>query len=194
MKGYELSEKLGVPVIIMEPVKGGSLAKLPEAAKKYFDAVNSEQSVASWALRWSASLPNVKVVLSGMSNEEQVSDNLATFNNFKALSKEEKAAVENAAEALRKRVKNGCTGCAYCMPCPAGVDIPRNFGIWNSYGRYENEGELNWAWTQGIEDSAKAKNCVACGKCETLCPQNLSIIEDLKKLQAQLDEVCSKNA
>jgi predicted aldo/keto reductase-like oxidoreductase len=194
LKGYELTEKLNIPLIIMEPIKGGSLAKLPESSSKYLDAIDSKRSPASWALRWGGSLPNVKVILSGMSDESQVLDNLDTFNNFKSLSEEEQQAVKNAADALRTRVRNGCTGCAYCMPCPAGVDIPGNFRVWNGFGMYENEGELNWIWTKAMGDGVKAKNCVECGQCEDACPQKLSIREDLKKVQAEIDGVCAKFA
>ena len=194
LKGYELTEKLGIPLVIMEPIKGGSLAKLPESSQQYLNALDTQKSTASWALRWVASLPNVKVILSGMSDEKQVADNLDTLGNFKKLTEEELAAIKNAAEALRSRVKNGCTGCAYCMPCPAGVDIPQNFRIWNGYGMYENAGEVKWAWNQGMGDAAKAKNCVECGQCEDACPQKISIREDLKKLQVEIDEVCAKLA
>jgi predicted aldo/keto reductase-like oxidoreductase len=194
LKGYELTEKLGVPLIIMEPIKGGSLSKLPESSSQYFDAIDPKKSTASWALRWVGSLPNVKVILSGMSEESQVMDNLDTFNHFQPLSKEEQQAVKNASDTLRSRVKNGCTGCAYCMPCPAGVDIPGNFRIWNNFGIYENEGETNWIWTKATNDSSKAKNCVECGQCEDACPQKLSIRENLKKVQAEIDGVCAKFA
>ena len=192
MKGYKLTEKRNIPLIIMEPVKGGSLANLPESASKYFSAIHPSKSAASWALRWVASLPNVKVVLSGMSNEQQLADNLDTFENFKALNEIEQNAVVNAAEALKSRVKNGCTGCAYCMPCPFGVDIPGNFRAWNEFGMYQNEGEVRWFWANGIMDAAKAKNCAECGQCEEACPQKLSIREDLKKVQSEFDAICAK--
>jgi uncharacterized protein len=188
MKGYQLTEERNVPLIIMEPVKGGSLAQLPESVTKYFTEVAPEKSTASWALRYVASLPNVKVVLSGMSDEKQVTDNLDTFKHFKALNAQEQEAVQRAIDALKMRVKNGCTGCAYCMPCPAGVDIPKNFWIWNNYGIYENPGEAKWLWTNEINDDAKAKNCISCGNCEAICPQKISIREDLQLLQAEIDE------
>lgn len=189
MKGYELTEKLGIPLIIMEPIKGGTLAKLPRAASKYFRAISPDRSVASFALRWVAALPNVKVVLSGMSDKKQVMDNLNTFDEFKELSDLEQQAVNNVIEVLHNRVKNGCTGCSYCMPCPAGVNIPENFSIWNEYGVYKNLGSTKWQWTNGILDGEKAKNCIDCGKCETVCPQSLTIRKDLKQLQAELDAV-----
>ncbi len=192
MKGYELAEELEIPLVIMEPVKGGSLARLPEDAAVHLTKREAGKSDASWALRWVGSLPNVKVILSGMSNEEQVQDNLNTFRDFQALNEEDKKAIEEAAKTLKSRVKNGCTGCAYCMPCPAGVDIPKNFSIWNSYGMYNNEGELNWLWSNDIDDKAKAKNCVECGQCEDACPQKLNIRVDLKTLQQEIDLVISK--
>ncbi|HPT78669.1 MAG TPA: aldo/keto reductase [Candidatus Atribacteria bacterium] len=187
LKGYELTEKYNIPLIIMEPVKGGSLARLPENVDRILKEADPDRSTASWALRWVASLPNVKVVLSGMSDMDQVMDNLKTFDGFKALSDEEKQAIDAVVKAMRSRVKNGCTGCRYCMPCPSGVDIPENFSIWNEYGIYDNIWSTKWRWENQIDDSAKAKNCIECGKCEEACPQNLSIREDLKTLQAELD-------
>lgn len=189
LKGYELTEKLGVPLVIMEPIKGGNLANYPESITEHFDAVTPGESTASWAMRWIASLPNVKVVLSGMSNMDQVKDNLKTYQDFKPLSEAEYQAVDQVVKELNSRAKNGCTGCEYCLPCPAGVDIPRNFSIWNGYGIYNNVGETKWRWGQDMKEEAKAKNCVECGQCEGLCPQNLTIIEDLKKLQEELDSL-----
>lgn len=187
MKGYELAEKLGVAVVIMEPIKGGSLANLPGSITDHFTKLNPKKSTASWALRWVASLPNVKVVLSGMSTMEQVKDNLDTFGEFKPLSEEELKAVAHVTKSLRERINNGCTACNYCMPCPFGVNIPDNFKIWNSYGIYVNKGEAIWRWKNDIEEKEKAKNCVSCGKCEKVCPQKIQIRNDLAKLQLELD-------
>ncbi|GAB5082773.1 aldo/keto reductase [Hominimerdicola sp. 21CYCFAH17_S] len=192
IKGYKLTEKLGVPLVIMEPVKGGSLASLPDDIIEEFRKLAPEASAASWALRWVGSLPNVKVILSGMSDEAQVSDNLNTFTDFRPLDDSEKEAVERIANMLRSRVNNGCTGCNYCMPCPAGVNIPYNFKIWNTYGIYENTNSTKWQWEHDIEDSQKAKNCISCGKCEQACPQKINIRSDLKKLQSRLDGLCYK--
>ncbi len=189
MKGYELAAQKNVPLIIMEPIKGGSLANLPDSAAKYFHALAPERSYASWALRWVATLPNVKVILSGMSNEKQVADNLSTFEAFQPLHKDELEAVAAVAKTLRKRVKNGCTSCSYCMPCPSGVNIPVNFSIWNTYGMYRNKHEAKWLWTQDIKEEEKAKNCIECGKCEEHCPQKLPIRDNLKQLQVQLENI-----
>lgn len=189
LKGYELTEKLGIPLVIMEPVKGGSLANLPDEITKQFRELAPEASTASWALRWVASLPNVKVVLSGMSDEAQVSDNLNTFTAFKSLSDEEQTVVKNVSDMLRSRVNNGCTGCNYCMPCPAGVNIPYNFKIWNTFGIYANEGSSKWQWSNDIEEKEKAFNCIKCGKCEKSCPQKLPIRQHLEQLQQELDKL-----
>lgn len=188
-KGYELAESLGVPVIVMEPVKGGSLAKLPTSVAKHFKALAPEQSISSWALRYVGSMPNVKVILSGMSALSHVADNLKTFESFAPLSTEEHEAVEKVRQVLENRVRNGCTACGYCMPCPVGVDIPKNFGIWNKYNVYKNAGDMKWNWHHNIEDGKKAKACILCGKCEKVCPQKISIRQDLKILQEELDAV-----
>jgi len=189
LKGYELTEKLNIPLVIMEPIKGGSLANLPEEVMTELRAIRPDASNASWALRWVASFPNIRVVLSGMSDEKQTEDNLNTFTGFEPLSEEEKKAIENLAEQLRKRVNNGCTGCRYCMPCPMGVNIPRNFSIWNTYGMYGDKGGTKWQWNHGISDAEKPSNCIECGACEAACPQHLNIREDLKKVEAELSNL-----
>lgn len=190
MKGYLLAEKLGIPVIVMEPVKGSSLAAFPEDITSIFHKISPEFSTASWALRWVGGLSNVKVILSGMSTMEQVEDNIRTFSHFVPLSKEETAAVEEVRQTLVTRVNNGCTGCRYCMPCPFGIDIPYNFKTWNAYGIYRNKGQVRWDWGASMEDKYRAKNCTECGLCEAACPQKLHIRDDLKTLQIELDEIC----
>lgn len=187
LKGHDLAEKKGVPLVIMEPVKGGSLAAFSDEIMDKFKAIDPEASAASFALRWVGSLPNVKVILSGMTTMEQVEDNLKTFKEFKPLSEAEKQTVDEVRAILDSRVQNGCTGCRYCMPCPAGVDIPGCFSAWNTYHVYQNYYAVNWNWEVNIGEAHQAKNCVECGKCEQACPQKLSIREDLKKVQADLD-------
>ncbi len=188
MKGYALTEELDIPLIIMEPIKGGSLAAFAEDITSKFRALDPEASTASYALRWVGSLPNVKVVLSGMSNMEQVEDNLKTFGDFKPLNEEEQKTIQEIVELINSRVQNGCTGCGYCMPCPAGVNIPRNFKVWNTYHMYQNYNVVKWAWEQGLGEEKQAKNCIKCGKCEKACPQKLQIRGDLEKVQADLDK------
>lgn len=188
LKGYELTEKLNLPLVIMEPVKGGSLAGFSEDINERFKAMKPEASIASFALRWVGSLSNVKVILSGMSNMEQLDDNLSTFKQFEPLSEKEAEQIEDIVATLKGRIQNGCTGCRYCMPCPAGVDIPRNFRIWNTYHIYGTYNTVRWAWESEMPESAKAKNCIKCGKCEKECPQKLEIRKDLERVQEELDK------
>lgn len=178
-RGYELAKKLGIPMVIMEPIKGGNLASLPQDIEAIFKEENPEASIASWALRYVGSKSNVKVILSGMSTYEQVEDNLKTFNHFTPLTPHEEKIVKKVEVALAKREKNGCTGCRYCVPCPMSIEIPSLFAIYNEYGRYEN---LERAKRQYSEKNVKADACVKCGKCESVCPQHLSIRKDLEDL------------
>lgn len=187
LKGYELTERLNLPLVIMEPVKGGSLAGYSDDINARFAKMDSKASIASYALRWVGSLPNVKVILSGMSCMEQLEDNLSTFQNFTPLSQAETAEMEDIVAALKGRIKNGCTGCRYCMPCPAGVDIPGNFRAWNHYHVYGTYQAVQWMWEHEIPETAKAKNCIKCGKCEAACPQKIAIRKDLELAQADLD-------
>ena len=186
-RGYELTEELGIPLVIMEPIKGGSLATLPEDVTLPFREFHPDASISSWALRWVASKPNVKVVLSGMSTQEQVEDNLKTFSNFQPLSLKEKEIVANVAAAIKARTKNGCTGCAYCMPCPCGVNIPQNFRIWNDLSMYRNIDRIKQMYFKELEEGARANQCQECGQCEEVCPQSLSIRENLKQVWQEMN-------
>ncbi len=188
LKGYRLTEERNVPLVIMEPVKGGSLAAFAEDITGKFRALDPEASVASYALRWVGSLPNVKVILSGMSTMEQVEDNLKTFTDFRSLSDEETKTIDDIVALIRSRVQNGCTACRYCMPCPAGVDIPGNFRVWNTYHMYQNYNMVKNSWEKNLGDEKQAKNCIKCGKCEKACPQKLHIREDLEKVQADMEK------
>ena len=188
MRGYRLTEEKGIPLVIMEPIKGGSLAAFAEDITGMFKELKPDASVASFALRWVGSLPNVKVVLSGMSTMDQVEDNLKTFGAFEPLSEKESETIDSIVKLINSRVRNGCTGCKYCMPCPAGVDIPGNFRVWNTYHMYQNYNMVKGQWERGLGEEKQAKNCIKCGKCEGACPQKLKIREDLEKVQADLDK------
>ena len=139
-----------------------------------------------------ASFSNIKVVLSGMSTMAQVEDNLKTFTDFEPLSEKEQETVMQVADALHARVQNGCTGCKYCMPCPAGVNIPGSFQVWNEYHMYQNVQDTKNTWRGEIPEEARPKNCIKCGKCERVCPQKISIREDLAKVQAEMDALFEK--
>lgn len=185
-KGYRLAEEKGIPMVIMEPVRGGLLSGFSQDIEEMFRKVQPDKSIASWALRWVGSHPNVKVILSGMSDPAQVEDNLDTFNHFSPLSDEEQATVKQVVDTLNSRVQNRCTGCRYCMPCPQGVSIPESFRMWNDYHIYQKYGVVKDRW-EGMKDEEKPKNCVECGACEEQCPQKINIREDLKRVQAELD-------
>ena len=187
-RGYALCEKRNVPIVIMEPVKGGALASYAPEVEEMFKTVRPDKSIASWALRWVAGKPQIKVVLSGMSTEEQVKDNLATFGNFEPLSEEELATVDKVVKEVNSRIKNGCTACRYCMPCPFGVNIPKNFAIWNTYGMYNNAGEAKNRYFNQMKEEERASQCQSCGACEAVCPQKLPIREHL----AQIAELMGK--
>ena len=188
---YEVCRKHGKPIIIMEPVKGGSLANFSDDINAKFKAMDKDASIASWAFRWVGSHSNAKVILSGMSNEEQVEDNLKTFSNFKPLNEAEEKMISEIVSDLQGRVQNGCTGCRYCMPCPAGVNIPQNFALWNKYHIYGTYDHVKNAWEKDLKDEEKAKCCVKCGKCEKVCPQHLSIRRDLELAQKDLDSAAA---
>lgn len=184
-KCYEVATKHNVPVIVMEPVKGGTLANVPESVEQLFKN-HSEASVASWALRFAASLDNVWMVLSGMSNMEQLLDNLGTMRDFHALSKEEYDVVNRAVAMLNSNIEIPCTGCSYCTDgCPKKIAIPKYFSLYNA----DKQEIKEKGWTpQGeyydrlTHTFGKASDCVGCGQCEKVCPQHLPIVEHLKEV------------
>ena len=186
IKGYEVLKERKIPVVVMEPVKGGKLAAFNEKAATPFKEY-SDASLASWALRWVGSLPGVKVLLSGMNSEEQVIDNLNTFNNFKPLNEEEQKRVLEVRDRIKKLTAVGCTACEYCMPCPAGVNIPRNFSIFNDYYMYMNRDSANWAFQGLAKNKAGASSCVECRLCVDKCPQHIDIPEKLKEMMKEMD-------
>lgn len=187
-QGYALAEKLGVPLVVMEPIRGGSLAGFSEEINEKFYALDKDKSIASYALRWVAGHDNVKVILSGMSLEEQTVDNLKTFVEYQPLNTKEQETIEEVVETLHSKVQNGCTGCAYCMPCPVGVNIPRNFRLWNQYHIYQNGDAVRDGWN-GLSQTEKPESCIECGSCETVCPQHISIRQDLKKVQQEFNQM-----
>ena len=183
-KGIKLCEEKGIPLVIMEPIKGGSLSGFSEDVEEIFKSYDKDKSIASWALRFVGSEENVKVILSGMSTFEQVVDNVENFNNFRVLNDEEKKIIEKAKELIKSKVKIGCTACNYCMPCPRGVKIPVNFRLWNTYGMYKNS-SAKWEYNN-MQEEERASNCIKCGACEKLCPQHLEIRKNLEMLNEDL--------
>ena len=181
LQGLAYAEAKGIPCVIMEPVKGGTLASLPEYASAPLKAAAPQSSIASWAFRYLAGFDNVRVILSGMSSEEQLEDNLGTFSPYIPLSDHEKVALDEAIAALKSRPNNGCTRCKYCMPCASGVEIPRIFSIWNEYQRYQNDAMAAKDY-KDIPPYGRAQCCIRCGKCEAACPQKIKIRDELKAI------------
>ncbi|MBO4632036.1 MAG: aldo/keto reductase [Lentisphaeria bacterium] len=181
---YEVLTRMGIPISVMEPLKGGALVKLNDSARKIFTDAKPDASIASWGLRYAASLPNVQVVLSGMSSMEQVKDNLCTFTNFTPLTDVERKTLANALTEYRRTGAVPCTGCRYCKPCPHGVDIPRNLALYNQIKSTGSTGHAGMVY-QAMAAQERASNCTGCGACRPRCPQEIDIPARLKETAAE---------
>ena len=181
-KCYEVASKHGKPVIVMEPVKGGTLADVPAEVRESFAAYHPDLSVPSWAIRFVASLDNVAMVLSGMSNMEQLMDNISYMKEFVPMNAEETELVHKAAEMIKDSIAIPCTGCSYCTEgCPMQIAIPDLFRVYNKSKRGEiSDVEADEEYRQLTESGGKARECLACGQCQVACPQHLEIINYLK--------------
>jgi predicted aldo/keto reductase-like oxidoreductase len=179
IEGYNILTEKGIPVIVMEPVKGGSIVKFNDEIESKMKSYRPNNSIASWGFRWVGSLPNVKVILSGMTTMEQVEDNIKTFSKFEPLNSEEYKIVEEVRLDVLNLSKVDCTSCNYCMPCPHGVDIPGNFRIFNNDSMYRKEGYLNWAYGNLKKQGKSADMCIECGECLPKCPQYIEIPTEL---------------
>ncbi len=187
-KQYEIATKAGLPVVVMNPLKGGQLSTLTEKAVEILKAENPDVSPSSWSLRYSASLPNVFVVLSGMTEMEHVTDNVKTFTNFKPLSEKEQEVLANAIAVYNSSGAISCTYCQYCTGCPIGIDIPKNFLIYNQY-KANNRKERFIIAYEAIKEENRADKCIKCGICKPKCPQKLdipSLLNDIAELYKEL--------
>lgn len=198
-RGLQHAAAKGLPVVIMEPLRGGRLVnQLPDEAKRLFAEHPNGWTPAQWSFRWLWDQPEVTVVLSGMNSAEMIEDNIKTASSAEVghFGEPEQALLREVIKAFNAKVKVGCTGCGYCMPCPKGVDIP---GTFNAYNRRYREG-----WFQALreyymctafrQDSTAASNCVGCGKCEKHCPQGIEIRKHLKDAQKVLEDPAYKAA
>lgn len=186
-KCYEVARAHGLPIIVMEPVKGGSLMKLPDAAREVFAEVDPHSSLAGWALRFAASLPGVLTVLSGMSDLAQVRENTHIMRDFTPLSPDESAAVERVRAILDATDTVACTDCRYCVKgCPEGVRIPVIMESLNIVARFGDMGRAkeNYLWNAS---RGPASACIGCGACEDVCPQHIEIISELERASALFD-------
>lgn len=182
MKGYELATKNNVPVIIMEPLKGGRLSNPPEEIKdmsKKFEPLSYSQV----AIKFPLSLPNVMTVLSGMNSFKQVEENcdMADKVDYNSLTDEEKEFYKVSRQVYKNREQIGCTACEYCMPCTVEINIPKVFSLWNKAFLYDEEEKSKSDYEKYLKDGVSPEECIECGKCEDICPQHLEIINGLKE-------------
>jgi hypothetical protein len=185
---YEVARKHNKPIIIMEPVKGGALAAMSPEVQTIFKDANPDLSVASWAMRYAASLDGIITVLSGMSNLEQMNDNLSYMSDLKPLQDSEYNTIARVIEELKKVPVIPCTSCQYCVEdCPQKINIPGIIETFNNYKLYKNldrsKGHYNWL----TNNNGKASACIACGSCESQCPQHIGIIDSLKEIAEVLE-------
>lgn len=181
---YRELEKRNLPCMVMEPVRGGYLATLDEERIQPFVQLHPDYSTASWAIRWVESLPQVAVVLSGMSDMAQLEDNVRMMTNFQPLNEQEQQAVEQVVESIRKVNDVPCTGCRYCMDCPMGVDIPEIFAIYARLKIFGKDKSFVGDYGEVLEQGAGADKCVRCGKCMRHCPQMIEIPNKLAMIHA----------
>ena len=182
-KGLMYAAAKDIGILIMEPLRGGRLTdRVPPEVQKIWDAAPQKRSPAEWGLRWVWNHPEVSVVLSGMSNMDQVVENIRIAEDAQAdgLSKAELATIEQVADTYRTKIKVDCTGCSYCLPCPNSVNIPWIFSLYNDYFMFEELEGGSRMYSLMMPADQRADNCVECGECEEKCPQQIEIIENLK--------------
>ena len=191
-RGLQYAAAKGLPVMIMEPLRGGRLANnLPEKAKQLFADFNSKRTPAEWSFRWLWNQPEVTCVLSGMNSLDMVRENTKTASDARIgdFGEKEEELIQNVVRAIQEKMKVGCTGCGYCMPCPKKVDIPGTFSAYNKVytdGKFVGLKEY-FMCTVLRSDSTSASNCVECGLCEKHCPQGIAIRQELKNAKKELE-------
>lgn len=189
---YEVCVKHGKPVIVMEPVKGGALANVPAGVTDLFKSIHPDLSVPSWAIRYAASLPGVCMVLSGMSDMDQLLDNTSYMQDFTPLDEAEYQAIDKAVELIHAAIAIDCTACRYCTEgCPVQIPIPDYFKLYNEFrqigGGFSAPQLREYRKLSGEEGVGKASECVQCGQCEAACPQHLEIREWLAKVAKEME-------
>ncbi|MDE5565126.1 MAG: aldo/keto reductase, partial [Oscillospiraceae bacterium] len=187
-KVYEVCEKFGKPVIVMEPVKGGSLVNLPEEAQKVFDDLHADMSNASYAIRFAGSFPNICMILSGMSDTAQMTDNISFMKEFQPLNDTEMAAVQKVCQIFSSMHMIPCTACHYCTDgCPMNIRIPDLFSCYNLKTTFHNWNQDYYYENILTRENGKASDCIKCGQCEAVCPQHLHITELLEDVAKEFE-------
>lgn len=187
-KCYNVATKHNKPVVVMEPIKGGTLINVPDEAKTLLTETDPDLSIASWAIRFAASLDNVMVVLSGMSTFEQLKDNTSYMREFKPLNEKEQEVIKKVTDIITKSIAVPCTACRYCVKgCPKKIEIPTYFSLYNEEMRMNKDKKLPFTpqtvyYANYIKTYGKASDCVACHQCEKSCPQHIKIVDMLKKV------------
>lgn len=187
-EGLHYAGKRGVGIVIMEPLRGGSLAKAPGKIGEMMAANERKLSPVEWSFRYIADFPEVKTILSGMSNMAQVEDNLKIFDHLTVggMTDADKKFIEEVKQAYLARMPIGCTGCRYCMPCPNGVAIPNVFSNYNEGNMLDNVDGMKRRYAEMIKEGTDGSKCLECGACESICPQQLPIIDWLKRVDNEL--------
>ncbi|MBW2200231.1 MAG: aldo/keto reductase [Deltaproteobacteria bacterium] len=188
-EGLEYAASKGIGVVIMEPLRGGKLTDaIPEEVQKIWESAEKQRSPAEWALRWVWNHPEVSTALSGMSTMEQLEENIAIAEDAfpNSLSDGEFALISQATEVYKNMLKIDCTGCAYCMPCPNGVNIPMNFSIYNDTFMFKDAEISYLLYNYMLAPEQRASNCQECGECQDHCPQQIDIMEKLKAVHEKL--------
>lgn len=189
LEGLRYAGKCDIPVVIMEPLRGGNLATdIPDEIRRVWEDAGSERSPVDWAFRWIANFPEVLTILSGVSAMEQVIENIEIFSDMKACSmgENELNVVRRVQELYNARIKVPCTECRYCMPCPQGVSIPEIFEKYNYASMFEKWGGSRAWYKRLVNEEKDASRCAECGECEDKCPQKIPIIKKLKEADMQL--------
>jgi predicted aldo/keto reductase-like oxidoreductase len=189
-KGLKYAAAKGLAVVVMEPLLGGKLAKPPKTVQEVFNGFGKKRSAADWALQWIWNQPEVSLVLSGMSTMNQVEENITSANlaAINSLTTEEIQLIEEVRLKYQARAAIPCTGCSYCMPCPNGVEIPRNFGLYNDSFMHEAHKVSQALYLRFFEEGERASACIQCRICEDKCPQKIAISEWMPKVHALLGE------
>ncbi|MDO4489344.1 MAG: aldo/keto reductase [Eubacteriales bacterium] len=190
-RGVEAAAKKGIPIVIMEPLRGGKLVKLPPKAHRLMEEYHIKRSAPEWSFTWLWDQPEVKVVLSGMNTEEMIRENceFADSSRVGLITDEDRVLLSKVLDEIYSKLKVGCTGCRYCVPCPKGVDIPGIFTAYNdlySQGFYQGQKEY-FMCTQLRKEPTGASKCIGCGACEKKCPQGIEIRKELKEAEKRFE-------